>query len=119
MVRKCGAVLLTSAIVGVVIDYTSNVWLRSNAHDCQRKQSENGAYIAELCLLRDNGHDADYLGRVYAAHGGALLAKRTFDATEADIYWDRGSVAFKRGGNGDDLILMPPTLLDGLMARLP
>ena len=119
VIRKCGAALLTVAIVVVVVDYTSSVLLRSNARDCQRTQSDNGAYIAELCLLRDNGHDADYLGRVYAAQGGALLADRTFDTPESGIYWDNESVAFERGGTGDSLIFLPPTMLDGLRARLP
>ena len=119
VIRKCGLVLLTFVIVAAGIDYTSSVLLRSNAHDCQRKQSDSGVYIAELCLLRDNGHDADYLGRVYATHGGALIAERTFGAMETGIYWDGGSVAFERGGNGDSLIRVPPTVLDRLRARLP
>lgn len=116
---KYGAVLLTFAIVVVAIDYMSSVLLRSNAHDCERKQSDNGVYIAELCLLRDNGHDADYLGRVYATQSGALIAERTFDAMETGIYWDEASVAFQRGGKGDSLIRVPPTLVDRLRTRLP
>ena len=119
LMRKTVLIIATIGLAGVGFNYMSGVWLRSHAHDCERKQSSDGVYIAELCLLMDNGHDADYVARIYAARNGVLLAERTFDTTQADMEWFDGQVTFQHGGDADSWITLPPSMLDRLRAKLP
>jgi hypothetical protein len=68
--------VVLAVVVALSVNYALDIRLRSMAHECERKNSDDGLYVAELCLLRDNGHDADYPGRVYDAKNNELLTDR-------------------------------------------
>ncbi|CAH2914663.1 MAG: hypothetical protein CPSOU_2537 [uncultured Paraburkholderia sp.] len=104
VLKTLGKCLFAVFTVALVVDYALDVRLRSRAHDCERKPSDDGKYIAELCLLRDNGHDADYVGRVYDAKDGELVVERTFDAAEPELSWLNGQVSFMRVGENYDVV---------------
>ncbi|MEX3669164.1 hypothetical protein AB3X82_13305 [Paraburkholderia phenoliruptrix] len=114
--EKC---LFAAFTFALVINYALDVRLRSRAHDCERKQSDDGKYIAELCLLRDEGHDADYVGRVYDAKDGQLLVERTFNAAETELSWLNGQVSFMRGGENYDVVRLPASWMERLLAKAP
>jgi len=112
-------IVVVAAMIALVVNYAFDIRLRSGAHDCERKSSNDGRYVAELCLLRDNGHDADYVGRVYDARNNELLVERTFDAPETELLWFSGQISFMRGGDDSDAIHLPPSWLDRLRSKLP
>ncbi|WMY07331.1 hypothetical protein [Paraburkholderia phenoliruptrix] len=115
----CAKSLVAVVLIMLTVNYGLDVRLRLRAHDCERKQSDDGKYVAELCLLRDNGHDADYVGRVYDAKGGQLLVERTFDAAETELSWLNGQVSFMRGGDDSDVVRLPASWVERLLARAP
>jgi hypothetical protein len=84
--------------IGFTVNYALDIRLRALAHRCERKNSDDGQYLAELCLLRDDGHDADHAGRVYDARNDELLGERTFDAAETDLSWFHGQVSLLKAG---------------------
>ncbi|MFM0338963.1 hypothetical protein [Paraburkholderia fungorum] len=109
------------AVLWVAVNYWIGVDLRSKAHDCKKASSDGGRYIAELCLLRWNpGNDSDYVGRVYDAKDGELLAKRTFSTPAPELsWWKDESVSFSSGGDDSSWVILPPSVYDRLLARLP
>jgi hypothetical protein len=117
--KTLGKCLLAVFTVALAANYALDVRLRSRAHDCERKQSDDEKYIAELCLLRDNGHDADYVGRVYDAKDGQLLVERTFNAAETELSWLNGQVSFMRGGKNYDVVRLPTSWMERLLAKTP
>ncbi len=119
VVKVCAKCLVAVVVIALVVDYALDIRLRSGAHDCQRKKSDDGQYVAELCLLRDNGHDADYVGRVYDAKDGRLLVERTFDAAETELSWFNGQVSFMRGGEDSNTVRLPASWIERLRARMP
>lgn len=105
--------------------------------ECKKSTSPDGIYIAERCFLevqsfRDG--DARYVGRLFDAGSGKLLAEHTFITPVPDLFWSPGfrsgepvahyvspSVNFSRGGeegDGSDISL-PPSLWDRLLAARP
>ena len=119
VVKACAKCLVAIVMIALLVDYALDVRLRLGAHDCQKKRSDDGQYVAELCLLRDNGHDADYVGRVYDAKDGRLLVERTFNAAETELSWFNGQVSFMRGGEDSDTVGLPASWIERLRARMP
>jgi hypothetical protein len=113
--------IVSLALLGVAVNYWTSVDLRSKAHDCRRTPSDGGHYIAELCLLRWNpGNDSDYVGRVYDAKNRELLAERTFSTPVPELlWWKEDNVSFSRGGDDSSWVILPPSLYDKLLAKLP
>jgi hypothetical protein len=89
--------------------------------ECQKSTSPDGFYIAERCLLHWHpGSDSDYVGRVYDAKSGKLLAQRTFSTTVPEILWfDDGGMSFSRGGDEAAFITFPLSVWDRLLAARP
>ncbi|MCX4144786.1 MULTISPECIES: hypothetical protein [Paraburkholderia] len=109
------------AVLWIAVNYWIGADLRSKAHDCRKTPSDGGRYIAELCLLRWNpGNDSDYVGRVYDAKNSELLAERTFSTPVPELsWWKEDNVSFSRGGDDSSWVILPPSLYDRLLAKLP
>ena len=109
------------AVLWIAVHYWIGADLRSKAHDCKKTPSHGGRYIAELCLLRWNpGNDSDYLGRVYDAKNNELLAEQTFRTPVPELqWWKEDNVSFSRGGDDSSWVILPPSLYDRLLAKLP
>ncbi|WP_434108933.1 hypothetical protein [Paraburkholderia caffeinilytica] len=105
--------------------------------ECEKSSSPDGIYIAERCFLEVQSFrsgDAKYVGRLFNAESGKLLAEHTFITPVPDLFWSPGfhsgepipryigpSVNFSRGGedgDGSDIPL-PPSLWDRLLAARP
>ena len=108
-------------VLGSAVKYWMDVGLRSKAHECQKKASASGRYMAELCLLQWNpGDESEYRGRVYDARNGQLLVERTFRTPVPELAWGKDeNVSFSRGGDDSSLVTLPPSLYDRLTAQLP
>jgi hypothetical protein len=109
----------------------------SRGTECKKSTSPDGIYIAERCFLEvqsfRSGY-AKYVGRLFDAESGKLLAEHTFITPVPDLFWSPGfrsgepvphyigpSVNFSRGGeegDGSDISL-PPSLWDRLLAARP
>jgi hypothetical protein len=106
---------------------------------CKRSKSPDGLYTAERCLLGwDPGFSSDYVGRLFDAKRGKLLAEHTFSTPVPDLFWSPGmfyssdpnspviryagpSVVFSSGDlvDGDSGISLPPSSWDRLLAARP
>ncbi|WP_434114827.1 hypothetical protein [Paraburkholderia caffeinilytica] len=113
--------IASAAVLWIIVNYWISADLRSKARDCSKTSSDGGRYTAELCLLRWNpGGDSDYIGRVYNAKDGELLAERTFRTPVPELsWWKDENVSFSRGGDDSSLVTLPPTLYDRLLAQIP
>ncbi|MGF6788681.1 hypothetical protein [Paraburkholderia sp. 35.1] len=108
--------------------------------ECRKSAPVHGLYTAELCLLRwipGRSGSPEYVGRLFDAKTGKLLAQRTFSTPVPDLFWSTGlryslnpyspprylgpSVEFSRGdgGEGDSSISLPPSFWDKLAAARP
>jgi hypothetical protein len=93
--------------------------------ECRKSTSPDGIYIADLCLLSwIPGGDSQYVGRVYRAQTGRLLAQHTFSTPTPEISWNSYSdtyVSFSKGDGGDNsvYISLPPAFIDRLLATRP
>jgi hypothetical protein len=105
--------------------------------NCKSSKSPDGLYIAERCLLAwDPGFSSDYVGRLFDAKTGKLLAQCSFSTPVPEILWSPGfyssgrsstmeyigpSVVFSRGDpdSGDSGISLPPSKWDQLLAARP
>ncbi|HIH2622737.1 TPA: hypothetical protein ACYLIB_006710 [Burkholderia cenocepacia] len=112
--------LLFAALIGIfAFDRTPQ------GKECRKSTSPDGIYIADLCLLTwVPGGDSRYVGRVYRAQTGRLLAQHTFNTPTPEISWNSYSdayVAFSKGDGGDDSVYipLPPAFIDRLLAARP
>jgi len=109
----------------VVVLYFSLIDQTPHGAECQKSTSPDGFYTAERCLLHWHpGGDSDYVGRVYDAKSGKLLAQRTFSTTVPEISWlsyEGAIVSFSIGDVdvGDADIPLPPSRWDRLLAARP
>ncbi len=89
---------------------------RSRAQHCEREV--HGNYIAERCALHP---EFWMLFRLYDAQSGKLLADRTYDdPTFSAPIWESDRVYYDFSPKaGDGSVTLPPSWLDGLLAKLP
>ncbi|HSU20790.1 MAG TPA: hypothetical protein VLK60_02760 [Variovorax sp.] len=72
-------------------------------------------YVARYCYLNKE----TVLLRLYAAGGRQVLAERMFfELDQPNFYWKADALGYSTLSDGG-FISLPPTLLDGLRARLP
>jgi hypothetical protein len=117
---KITSALLTMALVGIfAFDRTPR------GEECRTSTSPDGIYLADLCLLDwVPGGDSRYVGRVYFAQTGRVMAQHTFSTPTPEISWNSYNdvyVSFSKGDGGDSsvYISLPPTLLDRMLAARP
>ncbi|MFT4070211.1 hypothetical protein [Paraburkholderia sp.] len=93
--------------------------------ECQSSKSPDGLYMAERCLLdRVPGGNSKYVGRLFNAQSGALLAQHTFATPVPIILWssyEGKTVLFSVGDGGGDstYIPIPPSRWDRFLAARP
>ncbi|ODV42620.1 hypothetical protein AWV79_24730 [Cupriavidus sp. UYMMa02A] len=113
---RCGLAL---GAMWTAIVYGSGAWERTSAHNCRRLPVPDASakYEAEYCYLSQH----KVLVRVYSASRNVLLAQRTFaNSGPVRLHWDRGVLVFDPGAaDGNGRLVLPPSLRDRLMARLP
>ncbi|MGV2293256.1 hypothetical protein AAHK20_31425 [Trinickia sp. YCB016] len=87
---------------------------------CVSSTSTDDAYVAELCLLTWSSRDIpEYVGRVYDAKSGKMLAQSTFLTSDPEVIWFKsGGLAFSRGDEAA-FIDLPPSKWDRLLAARP
>lgn len=133
---RIGAIVL-AALTGIGTLYFSLCDRTPRGTECEKSSSPDGIYIAERCFLEvqsfDNG-DKKYVGRLFDARSGRLLAQHTFITPVPELFWSSGfysgepnphyiepSVNFSRGGEDGDgsAISLPPSFWEKLMAARP
>jgi hypothetical protein len=105
--------------------------------ECESSKSPDGLYAAQRCLLDwIPGGNSEYVGRLFDAKTGSLLAERTFDTPVPQLSWSSGvyyypnsnslvtnfinpSVSFSIGGGRSTYISIPPSKWDRLLAARP
>jgi len=94
--------------------------------ECERSTSPDGKYIAERCLLESvpGGGNSKYVGRLFDAKNGELLAELTLRTPIPELLWgdyEGESVLFSRGDalDNDGSIRIPPSKWDRLLAVRP
>ncbi|WP_322058602.1 hypothetical protein [Paraburkholderia sp. J63] len=111
--KKVLIAVSTLALIYFFITHRSD----SKASSCVRSTSPDRLYIAEECRLDWNHRDnPEYVGRVYGAASGKLIARRTFSTPSPKIMWADNYVQFQIGGDDDDLVMLPPSLYDRINA---
>ncbi|CAB3778077.1 hypothetical protein LMG28688_00509 [Paraburkholderia caffeinitolerans] len=68
--------------------------------------------------MLDWHHDENpkYVGRVYDAASGKLIVRRTFHTPVPEITWVDNHLLFQRGGDDEDLVILPPSLQDRVVS---
>jgi hypothetical protein len=116
--RMCVGVFV--AVMGYnAVQYVFDARARAKAHECISVTSQNGLYLAESCVTDADGNLVFYVGKLYEARGGALLARTDFDSMDGgapEFMPDESAVVFKGGDAGIDI---PPKWLDRLRAKIP
>src|SRR6202012_408825 len=93
--------------------------------ECQSSKSPDGLYIAQRCLLNwVPGGNSQYVGRLFDANSGQLVAQHTFATPVPTILWSsyEGATVLFAVGDGDDdatYIPIPPSTWDKLLAARP
>jgi hypothetical protein len=112
--------LLVMALIGIfAFDRTPR------GEECRTSTSPDGIYLADLCLFAwVPGGDSRYVGRVYIAQTGRLIAQHTFSTPIPEISWNsygEAYVSFSKGDGGDDsvYISLPPSFVDRMLAARP
>jgi hypothetical protein len=114
--------IVAATVVVFGLNYTCDVGLRSNAHDCHTEKSnkDGGLYTAELCFLDGNSDGYKMRLRLYSSSDGGLLADRTFFDMEPRLIWgvDRDLLIYNTSDN-HGYISLPPSWMDRMRAKLP
>jgi hypothetical protein len=128
-VRGSGRNLLIAFAVAVtgfnMIDYILDARARVFAYECIDVVSPSGLYRARSCVTGVDGNVVFYVGRLYDARRGVLLARTDFDSVDSrlpEFSPDERSVIFRRGegdGSGTGYINIPPNWLERLKAKIP
>lgn len=93
--------------------------------ECRKSASPDGLYVAERCLLDwVPGGSSKYVGRLFDAKSGKLLAQKTFSTSVPEISWlnYEGAIVSFSVGDADDGgadISLPPSRWDRLLAARP
>lgn len=115
-VTRCGLAL---GAMWTAIVYGSGAWERAGAHNCRRLPMPDASarYEAEYCYLSQH----KVLVRVYSAGRNVVLAQRTVpNSGPVRLHWDRSVLVFDAAAaDGKGRLVLPPSLRDRLMARLP
>lgn len=111
--------LLAVGGIWTAIVYGHGAWERAGAHNCRHLPAldARALYAAEYCYL---GRDRLLL-RVYGVGRDGVLARRTFTSVEpVRLSWDGQALVYDAAAPGaKGRLMLPPTLRDRLLARLP
>jgi hypothetical protein len=106
-------------VVGSALKYQADVRTRMGANAFKESVSstDGGLYTARYAYLGGE----EFLLRVYRTADMALLAERTYPEPDAvDLLWTKEKLIYDTSAfDGKGYIALPPTLLDGIRAKLP
>lgn len=108
--------IFIAILIFFIIPYGYHAAMRSGAQECSREI--RGMYIGELCYTpREWG----MVFRLYAARSGELLAERDFlDPDVKGLLWIENQVQYDFSPeDGKGFVMLPPTWLDRLRAKMP
>jgi hypothetical protein len=117
--RQIAALILIGVLYLVLFNHTPQ------GTECKRSTSPDGDYIAERCVLNWNpGDSTEYVGRLFDAKNGRLLAELTLKTPVPELSWsdfEGKSVSFSIGDadDNDGSIPIPPSQWDRLLAARP
>jgi hypothetical protein len=120
MLRHAALVAIT---IGIIYSFAFNH--TPPGTECQSSKSPDGLHIAQRCLLDwVPGGNSKYVGRLFDANSGQLLAQHVFATPVPTIMWSSSedeTVLFSVGDGGDDAtyIPIPPSTWDRLLAARP
>lgn len=124
-VRRIGVDVVVVIVGFNVVQYIVDAHAGTTASECNSVISQSGLYRVESCVTGGNGDIDDFVGRLYDAHSGKLLARTDFDSMDGgrpEFMPDESAVIFRRGegnGSGSGTIDIPPNWRDRLRAILP
>ncbi|MFM0015534.1 hypothetical protein PQR46_30510 [Paraburkholderia sediminicola] len=119
-------VLLKRTVVGAataaVLVFAWSNWDRARLRslvrptDCDSVQSADGRYTARSCYL-----GSKIILRLYEGGSQRLITERKYSDYSHDpvrLYWEEGALRYE---DGDELgtIILPPSIYDRLLAKLP
>ena len=86
--------------------------------------SDDGAYKAEIYLIRKPFFDFDYLFmiKIYDKNGNLVKKYSAYNAVRNSTYWicpDKKCNEFAWGSQEDHFVKLPPSWFDRLMAKIP
>lgn len=117
--RRVSTIVVCALLLIAVWEYASDAVSRKTATECINVISQSRLYRAQSCVTGGNGSVEYYVGRLYDANGGALLARTDFDSMDGgapEFMPDESAVLFKGSNAGIDI---PPNWRDRLRAKLP
>jgi hypothetical protein len=113
--------------IGVVVagfctlQYILDARAHARAHGCIEATSKSGLYRAESCVTGMDGNLVFYVGKLYDAHSGKLLARTDFDSMDGgdpEFMPDESAIVFRGSGDSGE-IHIPPDWRERLRARIP
>ena len=114
--RRCKTMLLIAVLI-IGAQYGLAARHRMGASACEQEKSRDHQYIGEVCLLP---YEDGTLFRLYDANTKAILAKREYYDLAPKMFFDRDRVYYSMDASREDAyILLPPSPLDRIMAKLP
>ncbi|MFD1554180.1 hypothetical protein ACFSHT_00875 [Paraburkholderia silviterrae] len=120
-IKRVGVGILACFTLITLTSYVFDARRRARATECVNATSHNGLYRAQSCLTGTRGNVGDYVGRLYEARTGNLVAETTFDSMDGGVpdFMDDDHAVLFDGGGDSGLIYIPPSLLDRLRAKIP
>ncbi|WP_028225178.1 hypothetical protein [Paraburkholderia ferrariae] len=119
------AVFIVAIIVAafIVIRYVFDARACSKANNCYSVTSHSGRYRPEVCETDADGNLVSFVGRLYDAHSGKLLARTDFDSMDSSLpefMPNESAVIFRSGGDDDSGVVdIPPNWRDRSRAEIP
>ncbi|WP_322052774.1 hypothetical protein [Paraburkholderia bannensis] len=113
-------ILLMLAVLSV-LRYVCDARARARAHDCISVTSHSGFYRAQSCVTGMDGNVAFYVGKLYDAHSGKVLARTDFDSMDGgdpEFMPDESAILFRGSGESGE-IHIPPDWRERLKAKIP
>ena len=119
-IRRVGLVIVVVMVGFNVVEYIIDARARARGHECIDATSQDGRYRAQSCVTGGNGSVEYYVGRLYDAHSGRLLARTDFESMDGGepLFIPDGNGVFFRGG-AEGAIHFPPSWRDKLRAVIP
>jgi hypothetical protein len=114
--------VIAAVVAGLgLFQYFLNARARAKAHECVAVTSQSGRYRAQACVIGMDGNVFFYVGRLYDAHSGEVLARTDFDSMDGgapEFMPDESAILFRGSGDSGE-IHIPPNPLDRLRAKIP